>query len=124
MLLYERAYHRFQGLSVPGQDAAEGRGDPDSPAPSSNYSSYSAAQGGGSTTPGATGRHAPRGTPTIADLDRAWKAEKKRFEASGEVWPMQDATGRYLNTPEPEWWRMKNEANRQKEARRNGGGDY
>ena len=26
VLLYERAYHRFQGLSVPGQDAAEGRG--------------------------------------------------------------------------------------------------
>jgi hypothetical protein len=124
VLLYERAYHRFRGLSVPGQDAAEGRGDPDSPAPSSNYSSYSPAQGGGSATPGATGRHAPRSKPTIADLDRAWKAEKKRFEASGEVWPMQDATGRYLNTPEPEWWRMKNEANRQKELRRNGGGDY
>ena len=43
VLLYERAYHRFQGLSVPGQDSAEGRGDPDSPAPGSNYSSYSAA---------------------------------------------------------------------------------
>lgn len=26
ILLYERAYHRFQGLSVPGQDRAEGRG--------------------------------------------------------------------------------------------------
>ena len=26
VLLYERAYHRFKGLSVPGQDAAEGRG--------------------------------------------------------------------------------------------------
>ncbi len=26
VLLYERAYHRFQGLSVPGQDRAEGRG--------------------------------------------------------------------------------------------------
>ena len=26
VLLYERAFHRFQGLSVPGQDAAEGRG--------------------------------------------------------------------------------------------------
>ena len=26
VLLYERAYHRFQGLSVPGQDSAEGRG--------------------------------------------------------------------------------------------------
>ena len=26
VLLYERAYHRFAGLSVPGQDAAEGRG--------------------------------------------------------------------------------------------------
>ena len=26
VLLYERAYHRFQGLSVPGQDNAEGRG--------------------------------------------------------------------------------------------------
>ena len=26
ILLYERAYHRFKGLSVPGQDAAEGRG--------------------------------------------------------------------------------------------------
>ena len=145
ILLYERAYHRFLGLSVPGQDAAEGRGteptqpdsgrtwgkpldpdaawkaekkryqesgeaDPDSPALGSNYSSY-----------GATGRHAPRGKPTVADLDRAWKAEKKRFDASGEVWPVQDADGRYLNTPEPEWWRMKNEANRAKEARRKGG---
>jgi len=26
VLLYERAYHRFKGLSVPGQDNAEGRG--------------------------------------------------------------------------------------------------
>ncbi len=26
VLLYERAFHRFKGLSVPGQDAAEGRG--------------------------------------------------------------------------------------------------
>jgi replicative DNA helicase len=26
VLAYERAYHRFQGLSIPGQDAAEGRG--------------------------------------------------------------------------------------------------
>ena len=26
VLLYERGYHRFKGLSVPGQDAAEGRG--------------------------------------------------------------------------------------------------
>lgn len=26
VLLYERAYHRFQGLFVPGQDSAEGRG--------------------------------------------------------------------------------------------------
>jgi len=26
VLLYERAYHRFQGLTVPGQDNAEGRG--------------------------------------------------------------------------------------------------
>ncbi len=26
VLLYERAYHRFKGLSVPGQDSAEGRG--------------------------------------------------------------------------------------------------
>ncbi len=26
VLLYERAYHRFKGLSVPGQDRAEGRG--------------------------------------------------------------------------------------------------
>ena len=26
VLLYERAYHRFKGLSVPGQDTAEGRG--------------------------------------------------------------------------------------------------
>ena len=26
VLLYERAFHRFQGLSVPGQDRAEGRG--------------------------------------------------------------------------------------------------
>lgn len=26
VLLYERAYHRFLGLSIPGQDAAEGRG--------------------------------------------------------------------------------------------------
>jgi len=124
VLLYERAYHRFKGLSVPGQDAAEGRGDPDSPAPSSNTSSYSAAQGGGSAKPGVTGHHAPRGKPSVADLDRAWKAEKKRFDASGEVWPVQDADGRYLDTPEPEWWRMKNEANRQKEARRTGGGDY
>lgn len=31
ILLYERAYHRFKGLSVPGQDAAEGRGTSTSP---------------------------------------------------------------------------------------------
>jgi hypothetical protein len=26
VLLYERAFHRFLGLSIPGQDVAEGRG--------------------------------------------------------------------------------------------------
>ena len=120
VLLYERAYHRFQGLSVPGQDAAEGRGDPDSPAPSPNYSSY-----GGSATPGATGRHAPRSKPPVADLDRAWKAEKKRYMDSGEAQRHIDpATGAIDPDYTPDWLRMKNEAARQKEARRNSGGDY
>jgi replicative DNA helicase len=125
VLLYERAYHRFQGLSVPGQDAAEGRGDPDSPAPSSNYSSYSAAQGGGSTKPGATGRHAPRSKPASNDPDRAWKAEKKRYQDSGEAQQHIDpVTGAIDPNFTPDWLHMKNEAARQKEARRNGGGDY
>ena len=120
VLLYERAYHRFQGLSVPGQDAAEGRGDPDSPAPSPNYSSY-----GGSATPGATGRHAPRSKPPVADLDRAWKAEKKRYMDSGEAQRHIDpATGAIDPDYTPDWLRMKNEAARQKEARRNSSGDY
>ena len=125
VLLYERAYHRFKGLSVPGQDAAEGRGDPDSPAPSSNTSSYNTAQGGGSAKPGATGHHAPRSKPPVADLDRAWKAEKKRYMDSGEAQQHIDpATGAIDPDYTPDWLRMKNEAARQKEARRNGGGDY
>lgn len=126
VLLYERAYHRFKGLSVPGQDAAEGRGDPDSPAPSSNYSSYSAAQGGGgSAKPGATGRHAPRSKPASNDPDRAWKAEKKRYIDSGEAAQHIDPlTGAIDPNFTPDWLHMKNEANRQKEAGRNGGGDY
>ena len=124
VLLYERAYHRFQGLSVPGQDAAEGRGDPDSPAPGSNYSSYSAAQGGGSTKPGATGRHAPRSKPASNDPDAAWKAEKKRYMESGEAQRHIDpATGAIDPDYTPDWLHMKNEAARQKEARRKGG-DY
>lgn len=125
VLLYERAYHRFKGLSVPGQDAAEGRGDPDSPAPSSNTSSSNTAQGGGSAKPGATGHHAPRSKPPVADLDRAWKAEKKRYMDSGEAQqPIDPATGAIDPDYTPDWLRMKNEAARQKEARRNGGGDY
>ena len=117
---------RFKGLSVPGQDAAEGRGDPDSPAPSSNYSSYSTAQGGGgSATPGATGRHAPRSKPASNDPDRAWKAEKKRYMESGEADQHIDPlTGAIDPNFTPDWLHMKNEANRQKEAGRNGGGDY
>ena len=125
VLLYERAYHRFKGLSVPGQDAAEGRGDPDSPAPSSNTSSYNTAQGGGSAKPGATGHHAPRSKPPVADLDRAWKAEKKRYMDSGEAQRHIDpATGAIDPDYTPDWLRMKNEAARQKEARRNSSGDY
>lgn len=126
VLLYERAYHRFKGLSVPGQDAAEGRGDPDSPAPSSNYSSYSAAQGGGgSAKPSATGRQAPRSKPASNDPDRAWKAEKKRYMESGEADQHIDPlTGAIDPNFTPDWLHMKNEANRQKEAGRNGGGDY
>ena len=127
VLLYERAYHRFKGLSVPGQDAAEGRGDPDSPAPSSNYSSYSAAQGGGgSAKPSATGRQAPRSKPASNDPDRAWKAEKKRYMESGEADQHIDPlTGAIDPNFTPDWLHLKNEAARQKETRRNnGGGDY
>ena len=121
VLLYERAYHRFNGLSVPGQALAEGRGDPDSPAPS-----YAGTQGGGSAKPSATGHHAPRSKNPVEDLDRAWKAEKKRYTDSGEAARWRDpVTGAYdPNAPTPDWLLMKNEAARQKEARRKGDGDY
>lgn len=46
LLFYERAYHRFNGLSVPGQDAAEGRAAYTDPGPAhSGYAPHNT-QGG------------------------------------------------------------------------------
>lgn len=119
VLLYERAYHRFKGLSVPGQDAAEGRAMPTDTGPtySSGYAPHNP-QGG--TRQGHGGE---RSKPPVDDLDADWKAEKKRYLDSGEAENYRDpVTGKYdPNAPAPDWLRMKNEAARQKEARRNGG---
>ena len=94
VLLYERAYHRFVGLSVPGQDETEGRGG--DPAPSGGARGYSPAP-----DPGA-----------------AWKAAQARREQ-----PNVDPETGLLDpdAPEPEWLRMKNDATRLKEVRRKGG---
>lgn len=111
VLLYERAYHRFKGLSVPGQDAAEGRATPDD----GGLASRGYAGGG----PGGT-RHSS-GAATHDD-DAAWKAQRRRYQDSGEADRRRDPeTGAYApNAPEPDWLRMKNAAARQKEARRKG----
>lgn len=94
VLLYERAYHRFVGLSVPGQDETEGRGG--DPAPSGGARGYSPAP-----DPGA-----------------AWKAAQAR----GEQPNVDPETGLLdPDAPEPEWLRMKNDATRLKEVRRKGG---
>lgn len=111
VLLYERAFHRFVGLSVPGQDEAEGRGvDPRDSGPRA----YSAAR-----PPSDTAQTAPQ------DPDAAWKAERARYEASGEQPPTDPETGEIdPGWQGPEWVRMKNEATRQKEARRKGKGGH
>jgi len=115
VFLYERAYHRFKGLSVPGQDAAEGRA-----APSDSGSAYAPHSSQGGTRQDAGGK---RSKPPVEDLDAAWKAEKKRYMDSGEAQQHIDpATGVIDPTHTPDWLRMKNDAARAKEARRNKGG--
>ena len=99
------------GLSVPGQDEAEGRGvDPRDSGPRA----YSATR-----PPSDTAQTAPQ------DPDAAWKAERARYEASGEQPPIDPETGEIdPGWQGPEWVRMKNEATRQKEARRKGKGGH
>lgn len=120
VLLYERAYHRFLGLSPTGQDVAEGRAvaTDTGPAYGGGYAPRSS-QGG--TRQGHGGK---RSKPPVEDLDAAWKAEKKRYTDSGEAEKYRDPVpGAYdPNAPEPDWLRMKNEAARAKEARRKGNG--
>ncbi len=118
VLVYERAYHRFKGLSPTGQDAAEGRaapsGDP-GPAYSGGYAPRSS-QGGTRQ-----GHGSKRSKPPVEDLDAAWKAEKKRYTDSGEAQQHTDpVTGVIDPAHTPDWLRMKNDAARAKEARRKG----
>jgi hypothetical protein len=117
VLLYERAYHRFKGLSPTGQDVAEGRAvaTDTGAAYSSGYAPRSS-QGG--TRQGHGGK---RSKPPVEDLDSAWKAEKKRYTDSGEAQQHTDpVTGVIDPTHTPDWLRMKNDAARAKEARRKG----
>jgi hypothetical protein len=119
VLLYERAYHRFLGLSPTGQDAAEGRAVATDTGPAYN-SGYAPRSSQGGTRQGHGGK---RSKPPVEDLDAAWKAEKKRYTDSGEAQQHTDpVTGRYDPTHTPDWLRMKNDAARAKEARRKGHG--